>query len=80
MTTIVAIKIENREETSKHVQAVLTDFGCDIRTRLGINDYKPEDCTTSGLIIVDIPNEQRAKVIVEKLSEIKNVKVKTIEI
>lgn len=80
MTTIIVLKIENRKETSKEVQSVLTDFGCEIRTRLGINDYKEEECSYTGLILIDVPNSLKATEMIKKIKEIKNVTIKFIEI
>ena len=49
MTTIIGISVENRQETSKAVQDVLTKYGCEIKTRLGINDYKESGLSVEGL-------------------------------
>lgn len=76
MTTIIGIGVENREDTSKKVQEVLSKFGCNIRTRLGINDYKEYECSYKGLILVDVPKPEDAQEIIENIKIIKNVTVK----
>ncbi len=79
MTTIIGIGVENRKEVAKKVQNVLTEFGCDIKTRLGLNDYKEEECSYKGLILVDVPNRAKALELENKLKEIDNLTVKEME-
>ena len=79
MTTIIGIGVENRKETAIKVQEVLTEFGCDIKTRLGLNDYKETECSYKGLILVDMPNREQAVALETKLKEISNVTVKEME-
>ena len=79
MTTIIGIGIENRKETAEKVQNLLTEFGCDIKTRLGLNDYKENECTFKGLILVDIPNREQALKLEKRLSEVENVTIKEME-
>ena len=79
MTTIIGIGIENRKETAVRVQEILTEFGCDIKTRLGLNDYKETECSYKGIILVDVPNREQAIVIENKLKEISNVTIKEME-
>ncbi|MBR1942991.1 hypothetical protein IJ843_04585 [bacterium] len=79
MTTIIGIGIENRKETAINVQNVLTEYGCEIKTRLGLNDYKETECSYKGIILVDVPNREQALKLEEKLKEIENVTIKEME-
>ncbi len=36
------------------MQACLTKYGCNIRTRLGIHDADATSCSPSGLVLVDV--------------------------
>ena len=56
MTTILGIKISNKQESAKNVQNILSEYCCYIKTRLGINSYDEQTCSNEGLILVDIPN------------------------
>ena len=47
--TIFGIHISQRTENVPAVQAVLTKYGCNIRTRLGIHDADATSCSPSGL-------------------------------
>ena len=79
MTTIIGIGIENRKETAVKVQDVLTEFGCDIKTRLGLNAYKEDECSYKGLILVDVPNREKALELEKSLKDIANVTIKEME-
>ena len=79
MTTIIGISVENRQKTSKAVQDVLTKYGCEIKTRLGINDYKESECTYQGMILVDVPKRSAAEELIKNLESIQNVTVKSME-
>ncbi len=76
MTTIIGIGVENRKETAVRVQDILTVFGCDIKTRLGLNDYSEDECSYKGLILIDVPNRERALALADKLKKIENVTIK----
>jgi hypothetical protein len=51
--TIFGVHITQRVDNAPAVQAILTKYGCNIRTRLGIHDADGTSCSPSGLLIVD---------------------------
>jgi len=51
---IYGIHISQRTESVPAVQAVLTKYGCSIRTRLGLHDADATSCSPSGLLLVDV--------------------------
>jgi hypothetical protein len=51
--TIFGVHISKRVENAPAVQAVLTKYGCNIRTRLGIHDADSTSCSPSGLVLID---------------------------
>ena len=52
--TIFGIHISHRTENVPAVQATLTKYGCNIRTRLGMHDADMTNCSPSGLVLVDV--------------------------
>ena len=52
--TIFGVHVTSRVESVPAVQAVLTKYGCSIRTRLGLHDANADSCSPSGLLIVDV--------------------------
>lgn len=76
-TTIMAILQKNRVETSVQVQEVLTKYGCQIRTRLGLHDSGIDACSPSGLILLQLCSDNLEINQIEKeLEAIPAVKVK----
>ena len=53
-TSIMAILQENRSETAPKVQDILTKFGCYIRVRLGLHDAAIDECTNTGIILLQL--------------------------
>lgn len=52
--TIFGVHISQRVENVPAVQAVLSKYGCNIRTRLGIHDADSTSCSPSGLLLLDV--------------------------
>ncbi|MDU2066200.1 MAG: hypothetical protein E6713_15400 [Sporomusaceae bacterium] len=74
---IMAILQENRVETAKAVQDVLTKYGCFIRVRLGIHDSAVDQCSNSGMILLQLCGENLpASEMEQELQSIPYVKVR----
>jgi len=54
MTTILGISITDRKKEAGKVQQVLTEFGCSIKTRLGLHEVTDKHCSTSGLVLLEL--------------------------
>ncbi len=52
--TIFGIHISHRTENVPALQALLTKYGCSIRTRLGVHDADSTECSPSGLVLIDV--------------------------
>jgi hypothetical protein len=74
---ILLILVNKRKETAVNVQKILTDWGCIIKTRLGIHDGVLKNCSNTGLIILELVGtaDQRAQ-LSRKLKLLKGVDVK----
>ncbi len=51
---ILGVQITDRVKEVSDVQAVLTKFGCSIKTRLGLHEVTEDFCARSGLIILEL--------------------------
>ncbi len=80
-STIVAILQERRVETAPKVQDILTEFGCDIRVRLGLHDAGMDSCSNTGLILLQYcGGKDKVQEFERKLKTLPNVKVKTMSL
>ena len=73
MTVILGIKTDNRLESAICIQRVLTEFGCFVRTRLGLHEISENYCSKYGLIILEILNDEKAILIENKLLDIEGI-------
>ena len=74
---IVAVIIDHRNDTAVNVQKVLTAWGCMIKTRLGLHEGVLDDCTQTGLIILEMVGESdRIDEFVRKLNLVKGAQAK----
>jgi len=74
---IMAILQEKRVESAAKVQDVLTKYGCHIRVRLGLHDSAANECSNSGMIILQLWGDEFViSDMQNELQAIPNVKVK----
>jgi len=74
---IMAILQEHRVETAIKVQEILTRNGCSIRVRLGLHDAGMENCSPSGLILLQVCGDKtEIEKLQTELSIVPYVKVK----
>ena len=81
--TIMGIQLGDREEEALEVQRLLTEYGCYIKTRIGVHDVESKSETSSpiGIIILDLilGKDEKIKELKEKLDKINGVVVKIME-
>ena len=75
--TILGIQVTNRLEKAQDVQQVLTEYGCNIKTRLGLHEVSGSECSTVGLLIIETYGDKAEIQKMEaKLKKIKGLVVK----
>lgn len=79
--TIFILTMLHRRDTAVSLQAILTRYGCLIKTRLGIHDGVVDQCSDTGLIILEVVGKKNEKdSFFKKLRAIKDLKTKRVEI
>lgn len=74
---ILGVHITDRTHHVRSVQDALTEFGCNIRTRLGLHEADKGFCSTNGLLILEMTDDAAtAKKLADKLNAIEGVEVK----
>ena len=67
---ILGVHVPNFAKCSGEIQKVFTEYGCCIRTRLGLHDVADEVCNPHGLILVEfIGGEAKADEMIAKLQQ-----------
>ncbi len=68
---IMLILIGKRRESAVEVQRLLTEYGCYIKTRLGMHDASETFCSDNGLIFLElVGKEEIHKELFSKLQKI----------
>jgi hypothetical protein len=79
--TILLILVDQRKEEAVKVQQILTGWGCMIKTRLGIHDGVLDNCSDSGLLIIELVGEDEKKQeLARKLSVLPGVSSKLVDL
>lgn len=56
-TTIIGVRLENRMECAVEFQKLITEFGCEIRTRLGLHPSNGGICLNYGIVLLEVNGE-----------------------
>ena len=76
---ILIILVDKRKKSAANVQKILTGWGCLIKTRLGIHDGVLDNCSESGLIILElVGEEEKIKELERKLNLLSSVNAKLV--
>ncbi len=71
---IIGVHITERLENAARVQQVFTEYGCNIKTRLGLHEASQGACSPNGLILLEMVGEERHCLgIMDKLGAIPGV-------
>lgn len=63
---LVGVHITERVKHAAAVQQILTCFGCQIRTRIGLHEADQGVCSANGLILLELVDDDA------KLADLKN--------
>ncbi|MBD5401596.1 hypothetical protein HDR58_02175 [bacterium] len=64
MSAIIGISVDNRREEAQKLQDILTDYGCYIKTRIGLHDMGEYKCLNYGIVLIEV---------IDKINEIYDV-------
>ena len=74
---ILGVHITDRIKHVDKVQRTLTEYGCSIRTRLGLHEADKGFCSPNGLLLLEMTDDTKtADALAAKLNAIEGVEVK----
>jgi hypothetical protein len=77
---ILGIQVTNRVQKILDVQKILSEYGCNIKTRLGMHDVDETSCSSTGLLLLETYGEEAAILTMEeKLRAIGGLNVQKME-
>ncbi len=73
---ILGVHITDRAKRAGEVQQLFTEYGCSIKTRLGLHEANQKVCSPNGLILLEMAGGKKdALALAKKLARIKGVEV-----
>lgn len=79
MTTIMGIKLGNRNGNALDFQKVLTEFGCIIKTRIGLHEATNNVCSPHGIILLEVIDDSKIEEFKDALHKIPEVEIQTMK-
>jgi hypothetical protein len=74
---IFGIHVTERGQHASSVQAVLTEYGENIKTRVGLHDVHEGFCSPNGLVLVEFLGDRaKADAFADRLTTVQGVEVK----
>jgi len=75
---ILGVHVQNRTKVVQKVQQVLSEYGCNIKTRIGLHDVSEAVCSPSGIVLVEfIGANADAEAMASRIKTIDGVEVQT---
>lgn len=56
---ILGVLLTDRVKEAEKIQKVLTEFGCSIKTRLGLHEASSTTCARHGLIVLELTGDPK---------------------
>lgn len=73
---ILGVHITNRATRAHEVQGLLTEYGCNIRVRLGLHETDEKFCSPNGLILLELFGDDKlCDELAEKLGALVGIEV-----
>lgn len=74
---ILGVQVSDRLKEVARVQKILSEYGCHIKTRLGIHETTGKFCSPTGLLILETVGElKKIAELEKKLKQISGLTVK----
>ena len=73
---ILGIHVSDRLKNAVDVQRVFTEYGCNIKTRIGLHDVDATVCSPSGVVLIEFfGTNDDAAAMMARLNEVEGVHV-----
>lgn len=78
---VIAIRVDHRVHNAAKVQDILTKFGCNIRTRIGLHEIQENNCSEDGFIILQACGEAPTiKSMMDELEQLDGVRAELLDL
>ena len=71
---VVGVHITDRVHHAHKVQDLLTEYGCSIKTRIGLHDVSDQFCSPNGLLLLEMAGDEKPVFeLIDKLNAVEGV-------
>lgn len=75
---IVGIHVTNRATNAHELQKIFTQYGCNIKTRVGLHHVSDDVCSPNGLILLEMWGDRSlCDELVQRVSSLGGIDVQT---
>ena len=75
---IFGVHVSDRVKKSGDVQRLFTEYGCNIKTRIGLHDASDNVCAPNGVIVLEMVGDEKVcNEMATKLNAVEGVEVQT---
>ena len=73
---VLGVHITDRVHHAHVVQDLFTEYGCSIKTRIGLHDVSETFCSSNGLVVLEMAGDEAPVFeMIEKLNAVEGVDV-----
>ena len=73
---VLGVHVRNRVKNASMVQNLFTEYGCYIRTRIGLHEVQGDVCSPNGVIVLELfGDEAKCEELRSKLAAIEGLDV-----
>jgi len=74
---ILGVQIAERMNNALEVQRLFTEYGCNIKTRLGLHEVSGKACAPSGIVLLELVGDEKdCLALADKLGTIPGIEVR----
>lgn len=60
-TRIIGIRVTNRMKEAPKLQQLMSEYGCYIKTRIGLHEVQEDFCSENGIILLELFGDMKMK-------------------
>lgn len=73
---VLGVHITDRTHHAHVVQDLLTEYGCSIKTRIGLHEVSEKFCSPNGLLLLEMAGDEKPIFeLIEKLNAVEGVDI-----
>ena len=74
---IIGVHVTERLQRVRQVQDIMSEYGCNIKTRLGLHEVGENFCSPNGLLVLEmVGSDETIDKFVEKMTAIEGIEIK----